>query len=255
MQRTKTSWVLDTETTGFDPKTGDRIVEIGAIEIDQAKRKTGREFHEYVDPEREIPEAAKNVHGLDRDLCIQYGGGQKFKDIAAPLYRLIYGHEVIIHNADFDTRFLDHEFELLNKAGFKFKLNPADQEYSTFKPLAEVCTVTCSLKIAHVKHAGQRNNLDILLKRYGIPNDDREFHGALLDSNLLLQVWVLLTQKQNSLEFKGAALDQDVDKLADRITTKFELPMYSSDLADEVEHHKIMGRVGKESGGNAIWQI
>jgi DNA polymerase-3 subunit epsilon len=253
MNKNKTCWILDTETTGFDPETGDRLVELGAIEVDENKKPTGRQIHEYVDPEREIPQAATRIHKLTRDDCIQLGNGQKFRDIAEDFYKKVYGSEIVIHNAAFDTKFINHELELLNRAGYKFKLNPEDTEYSTFKPIDEVCTVICSLKVASGRFPGMRNNLDILCKRFGISNAHREFHGALLDSGLLLQVWALLTQHQKIMEFNAAPVDQDVNKLADRLNTKFEVPVYSDDTIDDDQHKKIMGRVVKESGGASLW--
>lgn len=255
--KSKNFWILDTETTGFDEKTGDRIIEIGAIEVDENKKETGRRFHEYVDPEREIPEAAVKVHGLTRDDCIQLGNGQKFKDVAEKLFDCIKDSTIIIHNVDFDLRFLNNEFELLNKKERRGKgrLEDYDATRAKYPPLSNVCDFFCTLKFAGAKFPGQRNNLDILCRRFGIKNENRELHGALLDCTLLLQVWRLLTQHQKIIDFNPASTIQDANKLAELIESKYEMPMYSSGIVDESEHKRIMERVIKESFGKAVWDI
>lgn len=230
--------VLDTETTGFDPETGDRIVEIGIVQLDENRKPTGLEFHEYVDPEREVPLAAERVHGNNREMLIEQGNGQKFRDVAGRLYEFIKGTQLVIHNAAFDTKFLDFEFKLCG-------LPPVDQ----------FCDVFCTLKFANVKNPKQRNNLDALCKRYGIDNSHREHHGALLDAKILCDVFVSLTREQHVLELSGVSdKPQDLKRLVERLPVTVDLPVYSGEFDENEEHEKIMKRIVKESGGLNLWQ-
>ena len=158
--------VLDTETTGLDPSQGHRIVEIGCIEIEDRKL-TGKNFQVYLNPEREIDEAAMEVHGLTLDFL---SDKPKFYDIHEEFLKFIKNSELIIHNAPFDVGFIDSELE-------KLQLSECKLEHH--------CSVLDSLILARQKHPGQRNSLDALCKRYGVNSNHRELHGALLDACLL----------------------------------------------------------------------
>lgn len=174
--------VLDTETTGLEPEHGGhRVIELGAVEIVDRKI-TGRRLQLYMDPERGIDDAAFDVHGLDAEFL---AGKPKFAEVADEFLAFVEGAEVIIHNAPFDLAFIDYELELLDRAGAS--------------KLVEVCTVTDSLALARRKHPGQRNGLDALCRRYEVDNSARELHGALLDAEILADVYLRMTGGQMSL--------------------------------------------------------
>ncbi|AXI02728.1 DNA polymerase III subunit epsilon [Aquirhabdus parva] len=174
----KRQLILDTETTGFDPKTGDRIVEIGVIELINRKL-TGNSLHVYLNPQRLVGES-ENIHGLSDAFL---SDKPLFADIADELEAFLVGAEVIAHNASFDMRFLEAEMEMAGR-----------------RPLSEQITVTDTLAIAKRKHPGQKNSLDALAKRYEIKERDRTFHGALLDAEILADVYLLLTGGQVTLD-------------------------------------------------------
>ncbi|MDE0659527.1 MAG: DNA polymerase III subunit epsilon [Gammaproteobacteria bacterium] len=174
--------VLDTETTGLEPEQGGhRVIELGAVEIVDRKI-TGRHLQHYVDPEREIDDAAFDVHGLDGEFL---AGKPKFREIADEFLAFVEDAEVIIHNAPFDLAFLDYELSLLERRG-------------TSK-LTDVCTVTDSLALARRKHPGQKNGLNALCRRYEVDNSRRDLHGALLDAEILADVYLRMTGGQMSL--------------------------------------------------------
>jgi len=171
--------VLDTETTGLEPSDGHRIIEIGCVEM-RNRRLTQNNFHEYIQPDRLIDAGAMEVHGITNEFLVEK---PRFAAIAEEFYNYIKGAELIIHNAPFDVGFIEHEFRLLG------------QEVE----LAKICTVTDSLAMARKMFPGQRNNLDALCKRLAVNNTHRTLHGALLDSEILADVYLLLTGGQESL--------------------------------------------------------
>jgi len=173
--------VLDTETTGLEPSLGHRIIEIGCIELVN-RRATGRRFHRYLNPEREIDEGALAVHGLTR---AELEREPRFIDIAEELVTFLAGAELVIHNAAFDVAFLDFELARL----------PGEP-----RTIAAICQVLDSLALAREMHPGQRNSLDALCRRYDVDNSRRELHGALLDAQLLAEVYLAMTGGQGMLE-------------------------------------------------------
>lgn len=173
--------VLDTETTGLNPQEGHRIIEIGCVELIN-RRLSGKRFHHYLNPDRAIDEGAVAVHGISNDLLQDK---PRFPDIAQDFIAFITGAELIIHNAPFDLGFLNNELSLLKQA-HKTKIE-------------EHCPVFDTLAFARKKHPGQRNSLDALCKRYNIDNSHRELHGALLDAEILAEVFLLMTGGQASL--------------------------------------------------------
>lgn len=176
--------VLDTETTGLSPAEGHRIIEIGCIEL-LNRRLTGREYHQFVNPERDIDEGAERVHGISRaDL----EGQPRFADIAAELLDFIRGGELVIHNADFDVGFLDHELRTMQHP------QPSIRQH------AEVLD---TLGLAREMHPGQRNSLDALCKRYEVDASRRDVHGALIDAELLARVYLAMTGGQTALSLDG----------------------------------------------------
>lgn len=172
--------VLDTETTGLDPAQGHRVIEIGCVEI-QDRKLTGRHFHCYLNPDREIDAAAIEVHGLTSHFLADK---PRFHQVESEFLEFIDGAELVIHNAPFDVGFLDHELR-------------ATQSEAT--SIGSFCPVLDSLVLAREKHPGQRNNLDALCKRYGVDNTQRELHGALLDAEILADVYLTMTSGQSSL--------------------------------------------------------
>ena len=172
--------VLDTETTGLDPSQGDRGIEIGGGEIDNRKL-TGRHYHCYLNPGREIDAAAIEVHGLTSQFLRDK---PRFHQIEEEFLAFIDGSELVIHNAPFDIGFLDHELR-------------ATKTDAT--AISNICGVLDSLLLAREKHPGQRNSLDALCKRYGVDNTQRQLHGALLDAEILADVYLVMTSGQSSL--------------------------------------------------------
>ncbi len=180
--------ILDTETTGFEPKEGHRIIEIGCVEMIN-RRLTGHNMHLYLNPDREIDAGATKVHGISSQFLADK---PRFVDIVDSLMSYLSGAELVIHNAAFDIGFLNHE--LILSASYRWQV------------ITDHCTVLDSLQLARDKHRGQRNSLDALCKRYDISNEHRQLHGALLDAELLALVYLALTGGQRQL-FSG--LDND----------------------------------------------
>ena len=172
--------VLDTETTGLEPKDGHRVIEIGCVEMIN-RRITGKTFHRYINPERLIETEAAAVHGITNDFLKDK---PVFGDIVDEFIRFIDGAELIIHNAPFDTGFINHEFALLKRGVGRIQ---------------DSCTIFDTLPLARKLHPGQRNNLDALCKRYGVDNKHREWHGGLLDAELLAWTYLAMTSGQDSL--------------------------------------------------------
>lgn len=172
--------ILDTETTGLEPEQGHRVIEIGALELVD-RRLTGKRFHHYLNPERDIEDGAMEVHGLTREFLQDK---PRFADIADPLLAFIEGAELIIHNAPFDLGFLDYELSLAGRHD---------------EALAGRVPVLDTLELARELHPGQRNNLDALCKRYEVDNSSRTLHGALLDAEILADVYLAMTGGQVDL--------------------------------------------------------
>lgn len=178
--------LLDTETTGFDPKTGDRIIEIGAVELVK-RRLTGAHYHQYIQPERDVPEDAIRVHGITNEFLVDK---PVFVEIVNEFMEFVQGAELIIHNAPFDVAFINHELSLL--------------ESNSWGKIEDHCQITDSLVLARKQYPGQRNSLDALCKRLGIDNSNRTLHGALLDSEILADVYLAMTGGQKNLLFANA---------------------------------------------------
>ena len=228
--------VLDTETTGLNPKEGHRIIEIGCVELVN-RRLTDRQFHMYINPERLVDAGAMEVHGITDEFLKDK---PLFKDIASDFIEFIRGAELVIHNAPFDVGFMDHEFTLLN---------------SSLPKTADICSVFDSLVYARKKHPGQRNSLDALCKRYGIDNSHRDLHGALLDAEILSDVYLLMTGGQLSMldedDLSGGGVEQEIQRLSsDRPALKV-----TRCTDDElVEHQKTLEMLEKSSGA-CVWNL
>ncbi|QYZ67095.1 MAG: DNA polymerase III subunit epsilon [Gammaproteobacteria bacterium (ex Lamellibrachia satsuma)] len=190
--------VLDTETTGLEPAQGHRIIEIGCVEMVE-RRLTGNNFHQYLQPDRMIDVAAIDVHGITNEFLEDK---PRFGDVAADFLEYVRGAELIIHNAPFDVGFLNNELLKL------------DEDSSR---IADLCAVTDTLVMAKKKHPGQRNSLDALCKRYDIDNSHRELHGALLDAEILADVYLLMTGGQTALFLDSQGAEGDVAGAASNI--------------------------------------
>lgn len=224
--------ILDTETTGLDPKSGHRVIEIGCIELVNRKF-TGEQFHVYLNPDRESDETALEVHGLTTDFLRDK---PRFGEVYDDFITFISNSELLIHNAEFDINFLDHEINLLSK-----KL-PKVREC--------VSKVTDTLQIAREKHPGQRNSLDALVKRYEIGGYDRELHGALLDSQILGDVYLSMTGGQSALDFSDNLADQGSDEKTEVTIPNSSLKLRVIELTQEEQrlHLEYLSRMKEETG-------
>jgi len=230
--------VLDTETTGLEPSDGHRVIEIGCVEL-IGRRLTGNNFHQYLNPDRAIDNAAVEVHGITREFLADK---PRFQDVARDFLDYVRGAELIIHNAAFDVGFLNHELKLMS----------ADSA-----PVEELCAITDTLALAKRLHPGQRNSLDALCKRYGIDNTHRELHGALLDAEILADVYLAITGGQTSL-----MLDSEGDeRVADGATSVVRrVPRDRPALCvvaaseDETDRHRAqLENIERMSGGRCVW--
>jgi len=228
--------VLDTETTGLDPAAGHRIIEIGAVEL-LNRRPTGNRFHRYLNPEREIDEGAVEVHGItNADLADK----PRFADIAEEFVAFVRGAELVIHNAPFDVGFLDAELA---------RLGP---DWGT---VAGQCGVCDTLQLARRKHPGQKNNLDALCRRYQVDNSQRELHGALLDAEILAEVYLAMTGGQATLSLDGRGDSPTGARAALKPLdpSRPRLPVPAAG-ADEVAAHRArLAAIDKASGGRCVW--
>ncbi|MCF7969973.1 MAG: DNA polymerase III subunit epsilon [Methylococcaceae bacterium] len=226
--------VLDTETTGLNPKEGHRIIEIGCVELVN-RRLTDRKFHMYINPERKIDQGAIEVHGITNESLQDK---PLFKDVADDFLDFIRGAELIIHNAPFDIGFMDHEFALLKQGIGKTE---------------EFCTVFDSLVYARKKHPGQRNSLDALCKRYGIDNSHRDLHGALLDAEILSDVYLLMTGGQLSMLDDDDLSEGGKEQVIQRISSDRPALRIIECTAEELlEHQKNLDMLEKSSGA-CLW--
>jgi DNA polymerase-3 subunit epsilon len=224
--------ILDTETTGLDFRTGDRIVEIGCIEL-YGRQRTGRNFHAYLNPGREVGEGAMAIHGLTNEFLADKPA---FAAIADEFIKFVQGAEVVIHNAPFDSGFLDHELGLIGSI-----------------TLAELCSrVIDTLQMARSLRPGRKNNLDALCAEFGIDNSSRQLHGALRDAELLADVWLAMTRGQESL-----VLDPDMPEPERNAITTDRLPLkvLGADEAELLEHERVLHEIDKESKGRCVWRI
>jgi DNA polymerase-3 subunit epsilon len=234
--------VLDTETTGLYPDQGHRIIEIGCVEVVN-RRATGRHFHEYLNPEREIDAGAAAVHGITME---QLASKPRFAEVAPRLLEFIDGAELVIHNAPFDVAFLDREFARW-----------ADGAGAEPIVVRTRCRVLDTLALAREMHPGQRNGLDVLCKRYSIDNSHRQLHGALLDARLLTDVYLAMTGGQNLLALDQAVQASTVAPLAGSaqgVAMSVPLRVIGASAAEQAAHEEFMKLVAKASGGKVLWQ-
>ncbi len=232
--------VLDTETTGLDPAEGHRVIEIGCVEVVN-RRLTGNTYHQYVNPERTIDAAAIEVHGITNEALADK---PRFADIAADLLAFIDGAELIIHNAPFDVGFLNHEFQRLANGAGPVKVDGR-------------CKVTDSLALARGLHPGQKNDLDSLCRRYSVDNSTRTLHGALLDAEILADVYLAMTGGQTGLfEEPRVAMAAGMMSVEIRRLGADRPPLLViAATADEVTAHEAwLDEIDKKSGGRCVWK-
>ncbi len=235
------SVILDTETTGMPVTEGHRIIEIGCVEVIN-RRLTNRHFHVYLQPDREIDEEAIKVHGITNEFLIDK---PRFKEIADDFYEFIKDAQLIIHNAVFDIGFIANEFELLGQH------DRAD--------VASYCSILDSLQMARERHPGQRNSLDALCKRYHIDNSGRELHGALLDAELLADVYLTMTGGQTNLGLDSSG-GQDLNGISTTVIRRLATDRAQTRIiranAEELEAHEVrLAEIEKSAGGLPLWKV
>jgi DNA polymerase-3 subunit epsilon len=228
--------VLDTETTGLEPAAGHRVIEIGCVELVN-RRPTSNRFHRYINPEREVDRGALEVHGIENEFLATQ---PKFAEIAAELIEFVRGAELVIHNADFDVEFLNHELRRL--PGMP-------------REIRDCCGVLDTLALARKLHPGQRNSLDALAKRYSVDNSKRELHGALLDAQILAEIYLAMTGGQVSLSLDSDAARGVAD--AGPVELKFDrrglvLPVLVATPEEERAHEAMLAVMAKK--GAPIWR-
>lgn len=228
--------VLDTETTGLDPAQGHRVIEIGCVEI-QNRRLTGKHFHCYLNPDREIDAAAIEVHGITSEFL---SDKPRFHQVEDEFVEFVRDSELIIHNAPFDIGFLNAEL----------KRTP-----SAIPTMGEICAVLDTLQLAREKHPGQRNNLDALCKRYGVDNTQRELHGALLDAEILADVYLFMTSGQSSLSLREEESAGSRGQAAVRSLDpgRAALPVLAASEEELAEHRERLQEIHAASGESCLW--
>ncbi|MFE8031951.1 DNA polymerase III subunit epsilon [Thiohalocapsa marina] len=230
--------VLDTETTGLEPSEGHRIIEIGCVELVQ-RQTTGHNFHRYLQPDREIDAGAVEVHGISNAFLADK---PRFADVAEAFIDYCRGAELIIHNAPFDVGFLNHELRLWRKDA---------------PSIEQLCTVVDSLVMARRLHPSQRNSLDALCKRYDIDNTHRELHGALLDAEILADVYLAMTGGQVSLQLgagEQAAFGREAIPLRRLSAQRPPLRVVRASDAELAAHAARLDAIDKASGGACVWR-
>ena len=229
--------ILDTETTGLEVKQGHRIIEIGCVEL-RNRRKTDRHFHHYINPEREIDDGAYEVHGISNEFL---SDKPTFCDIVQEFIDFIRDSELIIHNAPFDTGFLNYELE---------QLGP------DWGRIEDYCRITDTLVMARERHPGQKNSLDALCQRYNVDNSQREQHGALLDAQILLDVFLAMTGGQTALSLDDEAEHNSSTREARRLDpNRPKLRVIQPSAEELAAHQQRLETIEKKSGGKCVWKM
>ena len=229
--------VLDTETTGLDPAEGHRIIEIGCVEL-LNRRLTGSHYHQYLQPDRQIDAGAVEVHGITNE---QLADKPRFADVAQDFLDFIRDAELIIHNAPFDVGFIDHELTLLG---------------TSHGMVSELCRVLDTLALARQLHPGQKNTLDALCKRYCVDNSQRELHGALLDAEILADVFLAMTGGQAALSLDGtreAGGLLRVSKVRRISDDRPQLKVIRASSAERAAHEAFLAGIGRGAEGGCLW--
>jgi DNA polymerase-3 subunit epsilon len=235
--------VLDTETTGLDHTRGDRIIEIGCVEL-LNRRLTGHTYHQYINPQCAVSVEAQAIHGIT-DVFL--ADKPIFAKVAQELLQFIAGAELVMHNAPFDAGFLDHELALWAQSSRQQKIS-----------LDQHCQITDSLMLARAKHPGQKNNLDALCRRYGINNSHRELHGALLDAKILADVYLAITGGQTDLKLQSlpesvTSLNQLEHEQGQRPVKKDVGIVIRASVEEQAAHQRKLEQLQVISGGRCEW--
>ncbi|MCK9506051.1 MAG: DNA polymerase III subunit epsilon [Porticoccaceae bacterium] len=231
--------VLDTETTGMEVSQDHRIIEIGAVELIN-RRLTGRHFHRYIHPQREIDEGAQEVHGISLEFLADK---PVFHLIADEFLDFVRDAQLVIHNAPFDVGFINHEFNKLDKR---------------FGRIQDYCDVVDTLAMARRLHPGQKNNLDALCKRYYVDNSQRQLHGALLDAEILADVYLAMTGGQVDLGLRkesaesGNGQGREIRRLSD---DRPPTPVLVASAEELAAHQEFLERIQKQGGAEPLWAI
>ncbi len=228
--------VLDTETTGLEPEQGHRIIEIGCVELVD-RRPTGNDFHQYLQPDRLIDAGAEEVHGITNEFLADK---PRFADIVEDFIGYVKGAELIIHNAPFDVGFINAELARLDG----------------WETLEHYCKITDTLVMAREKHPGQRNSLDALCGRYEIDNSRRQKHGALLDAEILAEVYLAMTGGQSvlSLDATGDGAGESAAGAIRRVSAdRPPLPVVRPHEDELALHREVLDMIQQVSGGNCLW--
>jgi DNA polymerase-3 subunit epsilon len=226
--------VLDTETTGLSAENGDRIIELGCVELLNRKL-TGNNLHFYFNPGRDSHEDALRVHGISNEFLRDK---PKFAEVAEEILAYLQGAELIIHNAAFDVGFLNKELELIGKPRFA--------EF--------VSGITDTLAMAKEMYPGKRNSLDALCDRLGVDNSGRTLHGALLDAELLADVYINLTRGQDALLIDAAETSATAGSFERVDLSAFELPVITASEQEQAAHEDLLNQLDKASGGKTVWR-
>ncbi len=229
--------ILDTETTGLEFSQGHRIIEIGCVEL-KNRRRSGHDFHHYLNPEREIDDGAFDVHGISNEMLADK---PRFRDIARELIDYLRGSEVIIHNAPFDVGFINNELEIVG---------------AEWGRIEDYCRITDTLIMARERHPGQKNSLDALCQRYNIDNSQREQHGALLDARILSDVYLAMTGGQADLSLHAEAADETSSGVVTRQLNpnRHQLRVIQPAAEELAAHEKRLAAIDKKSGGKCVWR-
>lgn len=231
--------VLDTETTGLEVAKGHRVIEIGCVELVN-RRLTGNHYHQYINPQREIDQGAIEVHGITNDFLADKPA---FAAIAATFLEFVRGAELIIHNAPFDIGFLNSELQ---------RLTEADTD------LQALCAITDTLVMARAKHPGQRNSLDALCQRYQVDNSQRDLHGALLDAEILADVYLAMTGGQTALQLSDTGTENNGHARAGQIIrlplSRAALPVITATAQELAAHEAQLQAIAAANGGRVMWR-
>ncbi len=234
--------VLDTETTGIEVSAGNRVIEIGCVEL-VGRRLTGNHYHVYLHPDREIEEGALEVHGISLDFLADK---PRFREVAERFLDFVRDGELIIHNAPFDVGFLDNELRLW-----------AEEQGVAPVKLREICSVTDTLVMARRMHPGQKNNLDALCKRYNVNNEHRDLHGALLDAEILADVYLAMTGGQIDLALsaeEATSRTGEVGEIRRVETSRPPLRVIRADADENEAHAQRLVALDKAAGGACLWR-
>lgn len=228
--------VLDTETTGLEPEAGHRVIELGCVELVN-RRATSKVFHRYVNPERAVDRGALEIHGIDDEFLARQ---PRFAEVADEFLDFVRGAELVIHNADFDVEFLNHELQ---------RLGGQDR-------IRDCCRVLDTLAMARRLHPGQRNTLDALAKRYGVDTSKRELHGALLDAQILAQVYLTMTGGQVSLSLEGNEQLEESDEIRPKALDRggLRLKVQPATLAELEAHEAMLAVMHKQRRAPTLWE-